>query len=82
MVSLIDKIDEVELGLPSVEQTVIVPYPREELKEAKSPSIGGRENWDTFLQNIAPQRLTFLPTILIILGTCSTPQEQLENPNA
>ncbi len=42
--SLSDKIDQVELGLPSVRQTVIVPYPREELEEAKSSTIGEREN--------------------------------------
>ena len=57
--SLIDKIDEVELGLPSVDQTVIVPYPREELQEAKSPSIGGRENWDTFLQKYSATKVDF-----------------------
>ena len=36
--SLMDKIDQVELGLPSVKQIVIVPYPREEMEETKSSS--------------------------------------------
>ena len=57
--SLMDKIDQVELGLPSVKQIVIVPYPRQEMEETKSSSIGERENWETFLKRYSATKVDF-----------------------
>lgn len=57
--SLMDKIDQVELGLPSVRQTIVVPYPTEELERTEPFANDERENWETFLKRHSATKVDF-----------------------
>ena len=57
--SLTDKITQVELELPSIERTVIVPYPRRDQEENETIITEKRQLWSELLERHEPTTVDF-----------------------
>ena len=57
--SLTDKITQVELELPSIERTVIVPYPRRDQEENETNITEKRQLWSELLERHEPTTVDF-----------------------
>jgi acetoacetyl-CoA synthetase len=57
--SLQDKIDHVEHGLPSIKETIVVPYPNSDDKESRIRNKNERTAWQEFTEKYTPKEVEF-----------------------